>query len=177
MIDNPFLIHRCLKKLSHLLQIKVQLNMRIVFYRKLFQSWITLEIIQSNFQKIWSHQKIFLNFFYPINVVLKCFGLSAFSFDGPVADGKIVTTAIDLVIFLVFLCGHLSLFGLKYFSSFGDITNSFVLSKGHTATIFLSVSVAIFTMIYQFFKRQIFQNILADLHNFDVKVIDILFLK
>ncbi len=120
-------------------------------------------------QKMKSSSNIF-NVFHPFNCLLKYCGLSAFSFSGPVCDGKIVTTATDMIIYIVILCVHLALFVLIIFRSIGDISNSIVLNKGHHTGIYLLLLMVIVILIYQFAKKEMIKEMIKDLHEFDEKV-------
>jgi hypothetical protein len=97
--------------------------------------------------------------------------LSTFSFSGPVRDGKIVTTATDMVIFFALSCGHLALIVLTISRAIDDISKSIVLNKGHNTGVYLLLLMAIVILVYQFSKRKIIKEMVEDLHEIDEKVI------
>lgn len=110
--------------------------------------------------------------FYPLNCLLKYFGLSVFSFDGPVADGKIATKLLDYIIFLMVCSGHLMIF-TRMFWTYSEFTNSFVLNKGHAAGTLLLAILVFNVIVYQYLKRNLIKSIIDDLHSFDRKVLQI----
>lgn len=120
-------------------------------------------------KKLKSPQSLF-EVIYPFHCVSKFFGLIIYSFDGPVQDGKIIITTLDLVIFFSALLGHLTLFVLLFFKTFGDITTSVVLNKGNLTGIFFAVSLVIIIVLYQFCKRKVFKKLLTEMNEFDMKV-------
>lgn len=107
--------------------------------------------------------------FYPLNCVLKCCGLSSFSFVGPVRDGRVVTRPFNVLLIFLILCCHFILLALLFFRSFVNIKNSVVLNQAQYASVFGLVLMIIVTTIYQFFKRETIKEILVGLHDFDLE--------